>query len=348
VPRRLLVLLGLLVGLLVPARAGAGCVARPELLVTGRVASSISVVDVLGCGSRVVATAVPQAEPVPAGATVSDASWLPDGSFVYGWTHTEAGVPDRSEVRRGDLRGHYRTVARLDLPGALGQVVASPDGQRVVLALREQVSGSTQTQALHLLDLRTGALSVLSLDRGAYDGDPSWSPDGRFVAYRSDRPTATLVVADVRLGLTSSVSPSGLVATRPSWSPDGRWIAFEGSDAVGSLLADTWLVRPDGALPRRVHAAAGEPAWAPDSRRLVVTTPDGLEVVDTRTGAVRRVTGDGGDTDAVWSPDGGAIAYRHVEAPWSFRDGVYVVRLAAGSAHRVLPWADAGPPVWRP
>jgi Tol biopolymer transport system component len=347
VPRRLLVLLALLVGLGVPTQAGAGCPERPELLVTGRVASSISAVDVRGCGSRVVVTAVPVSEGVPAGATVSDASWLPDGSFLYGWTHTQAGVADRSEVRHGDLRGGRRTLARIDLPGALREVVASPDGQRAVIALREQVSGATPTQALHLLDLRTGALTVLSLDRGAYDGEATWSPDGRFVAYRSDRPTATLVVADVRLGLTSSVSPSGLVSTRPSWSPDGRWIAFEGTDVMGSLLADTWLVRPDGGLPRRVHAAASGPAWAPDSRRLVVATAEGLEVVDTRTGAVRRVTHDGGDTDAVWSPDGRAIAYRHVEAPWSFRDGVCVVRLAGGASHRVLPWADAGRPVWR-
>ena len=348
----------LLIAAVVTQPARAGCRFTADLLVAGRVASAVTAVDVAGCGSRVVATAVRVAEGAPAGATLTDPSWLPGGTaFVYGWTHTQVGVPDGAELRRGDARGRVTTLARLDVPGALREVVVSPDGRRVAMVVGTGyltgVSGASDpggTARLFVLDLASGQVRPVSVDPAAVDSNPVWSPDGRRLAFRSDRPAPTLVITDVTLAsVPDDISPLGLAAGHPSWSPDGQWIAFEASALASSapVLPDVWLVHPDGSAAYRVHAAADTPAWAPDGHRLVARGRDGLVLIDTRTGVERRLTVGAADGSPSWSADGRTIAFRHAEHPSSFRDGVWVVRVAGGAPRHLLGWADSGTPVWR-
>jgi Tol biopolymer transport system component len=56
---------------------------------------------------------------------------------------------------------------------------------------------------------------------------PSWSPDGRGVAWSAGAPGAEdIYVTDLGTGRTRRVTSLGGTAARPSWSPDGRRIAF--------------------------------------------------------------------------------------------------------------------------
>lgn len=92
----------------------------------------------------------------------------------------------------------------------------------------------------------------------------------------------------------------------PAISPDGRWVAFlragEGTGADGS--PQLHVMPTDGGEARRVtslHLGAGEPVWAPDSRRIAFTarvpepgrygTPDdGDETPEPAAEAPRRIT----------------------------------------------------------
>ena len=107
----------------------------------------------------------------------------------------------------------------------------------------------------------------------ADETDPTFSPDGALVAYRSEAGGGGIyMVPAIGAGEPVLVAPGG---RNPRFSPDGQWIAYwtgrEGSFVAGS--ARVFLVEAGGGQPRPVHpemAAAMYPAWSPRGDALIV------------------------------------------------------------------------------
>jgi dipeptidyl aminopeptidase/acylaminoacyl peptidase len=120
---------------------------------------------------------------------------------------------------------HARVAKRLlDGRSAVAMPAVSPDGAHVAAVVSTIDLDKNTTNTRIWLD---GA----PLTAGPYDGEPTWSPDGRFLAFTSRRGEkkgdSTLHVmpvdgpGEVR---TICTRPDGLDSV--AWSPDGRWIAF--------------------------------------------------------------------------------------------------------------------------
>ena len=103
----------------------------------------------------------------------------------------------------------------------------------------------------------------------AIEVSPAWSPDGKRLAFVSDKTGAPHIYVMNRNGSSvERLTYGGSYNTSPAWSPDGRWIAYE--TRVGGQF-DIWLIDPDGGVnvPLITHPRSDEgPAWAPDSRKL--------------------------------------------------------------------------------
>ena len=151
------------------------------------------------------------------------------------------------------------------------------------------------------------------------DRAPSWSADGRQIAFVSSRDgdwEIYVMAADGTGQQRLTFSPG--IDRNPRWSPDGKYIAFE-SDRRGSF--DIWLMRPDGSGQRAVAPRSGneyEPTWSPDSQSLAFTIqPVGdrraLCVLGIEDGASRTFFGPWAIRytslhSIAWSPDGKRIA----------------------------------------
>lgn len=143
--------------------------------------------------------------------------------------------------------------------------------------------------------------------------EPTFSPDGQFVAFVASRP----LYPQIYTMRTNGTDLHRLVPykpglrnerTAPDWSPDGTRIAYQQQNRKFQI----WIaqVRHGVAVTTTRLTSQGEnqdPSWAPDGRHLVITSTHGgdgtvLWVVDTQSGRWRRLTMVSGGRLAAWSP----------------------------------------------
>src|SRR5881396_2303969 len=197
---------------------------------------------------------------------------------------------------------------------------------------------------------------------------PRWSPDGRRIAFLSNRDgdRDNVFVVDASGGEAKQLTNVDDIVTEIAWRPDGRTIAF--SAGVG-LLDYVGLVDLAGrmeklvAFPNSESAIGGDPGrpepWSPDGRELafVSNLHDHLDigVIDLETRRVRWAVESRWDkTMPQWSSNGKRIAYLenhdgNIQLKTVSRDGsgVQSVSPARGSASHAA-WSSDGRqiPAW--
>jgi dipeptidyl aminopeptidase/acylaminoacyl peptidase len=142
----------------------------------------------------------------------------------------------------------------------------SPDGRAI--AFRGYYNSAADGDYALYVARPTGCTAV-RLTRGVA-GDPSWSPDGRWIVFDTSGYGDVYKVRWDGTGLTRLFEGHGIdEGWSPAWSPDGRWIAFVRVRRHGSRI---WLMRPDGTGLRLLHtdpiAFDHDLAWSHDGRRL--------------------------------------------------------------------------------
>ncbi len=144
---------------------------------------------------------------------------------------------------------------------------------------------------------------------------PSWSPDGRELAYVSfESQKAVVYVQDVATGKRRTLANFRGSNSAPAWSPDSQTLALTLSRDGGSQI---WLMNRDGGNLRRLTNSTAidtEPAFSPDGRSLYFVSDRGggpqVYRMPVGGGAVERVTFDGSyNISPAVSPDGRTLAY---------------------------------------
>ncbi|PYP86257.1 MAG: hypothetical protein DMF61_14210 [Blastocatellia bacterium AA13] len=105
----------------------------------------------------------------------------------------------------------------------------------------------------------SGANQRPLIARGGHSDSPSWSPDGRYIAFTWGGAGGYQVfVADVGSGQLLQLTSRGRNES-PSWSPDGRHLVFQ-SNRTGRW--EVWLMHIDGSGQRQLSQGGGRtPSW---------------------------------------------------------------------------------------
>jgi hypothetical protein len=199
-------------------------------------------------------------------------------------------------------------------------------------------------------DSQTGDLGIMTIvDDGSHNYHAQPSPDGRFVAFDSDRDGERGIYVANRDGSeVRRVTGAGYAAV-PTWSRNNEWLAYIRAEADNPSVWNLWVQPAAGGSARRVtnyrYGQTWAASWFPDDRRLAYSHEDTLMIMDLQTGEATRyrtpVKGRLVRTPAV-SPDGTKIIFQ------VFRDGAWVLDVADGSMRRVLTDPTAEEFAWSP
>jgi TolB protein len=148
---------------------------------------------------------------------------------------------------------------------------------------------------------------------------PSWSPDGKSLAYVSfENRRPEIYIQQLATARRSKVSGFSGLNSAPSWSPDGKFLALvlskDGSPDVYTLNTATKRLK----RLTKHRAIDTEPVWTQDGRSIIFTSDRSgspqLYQINVEGGRVKRLTFEGTyNSAASLSPDGKYIAMVHGE-----------------------------------
>jgi len=178
----------------------------------------------------------------------------------------------------------------------LGDVHISPDGDRVCFVVSEPPKGSTRSRHIWMLNVRSREVTQFT-NSAKSENSPRWSPDGKKLAFISDREDSPQIYLMPINGGEAARLTEGKNGVRSfEWSPDGKQISFIAPDPkseaeekkekdkddgrvvdLDDKRARLWVVDLESKKTRQLSAAAwqiAEAQWTPQGDRLIVSATD--------------------------------------------------------------------------
>ena len=213
------------------------------------------------------------------------------------------------------------------------------------------VNGDGAAAEIYVISSDGSGAKGLTFDN-TLDADPAWSPDGKRIAFASER-DGNREIYVMNADGTNPVRLTNVAAydSGPAWSPDGERIAFV-SARDGN--AQIYVMDADGGNPARLtrnDANDTNPAWSPDGSRIAFQSDregaSRIWLMDTDGSHVNPLTSSfEGDREPAWSPDGGRIAFARDIVPRGRE--IFIVNADGSGLRQVTHVGVAYDPAWSP
>jgi dipeptidyl aminopeptidase/acylaminoacyl peptidase len=198
------------------------------------------------------------------------------------------------------------TIEDLNRLQLVGTPQISPDGQQIAYAvstIHTAVEENTYRSALYLAPTDGSTAPRRLTNSGKQDRSPAWSPDGKRLAFVSDRAgKPQIYLLNLAGGEAQQLTDAPNGAGDPQWSPDGTQILYSAKIDATEQQETPKGYKPPLVINTLKHKFDGEGYFDTKRRHLFVIPAAG--------GAARQLTaGDWNVGGAQWSPDGQQIAY---------------------------------------
>jgi len=232
----------------------------------------------------------------------------------------------------------------------MSTVVSENIASAQTLATPQAVTDPKQIASKPNAEVEPRGLSIEKLYMTRQIGRPTWSPDGKSIAFISNlsgRNNLWLVSAEG--GWPTQLTVSDQRQTAPAWSPDGKWIAYQ-SDYDGDEQWDIFLMSPKTGkvvnLTSTREISETDPTWSPDGRYLAylvkpkTSAAHEIDVYDMLMREVKHITSntpqDKGNSNPIWSKDGKFIVYTQEQAKGT-DSNIFIADVASGKSTLLTP-----------
>ena len=187
---------------------------------------------------------------------------------------------------------------------------------------------------------------------GGAEVAPSWSPDGRTLAFRSRTSDGAGGIYTISYGSRQKEFPRKIADAPPvfdqlSWSPDAKFIAYAG-DAGGDM--NVYTVETSSGEVNQITSGGGRnmsPTWAPTGEEIAFsserTGQSEIWVLNLSSGEEKQVTADGGNAWPAFSHSGEKLAWVKEGEGVAIMDGPTHERLQLNAPSKL-----AYAPTWSP
>ncbi len=240
---------------------------------------------------------------------LSNAAFSPSFASATAAMFYHSGTGPGSAIMRADTddRGEVlRVTSVMNDRGANFHPRPSPDGQAIAFDSDRDGERGVYIAA-------ADGKGVRRVSGSGFAAVPSWSPDGRRLAYvraEAEHPRVwNIWTVDVASGQAARVTSHRVGQPwGAAWFPDGERIAYSNETRLIVQSLDGGAVRAFNTPVR--GRLVRTPAVSPDGKQIIFQVRrDGAWMLDLTTDTMRRVLEDPSAEEFTWSPDGRRVAY---------------------------------------